>query len=171
MVDLYTTVLIITFSVNCQNQSVKTLYLKGQTVNILGFCGSYSQCHRWSMHKSSDRQYENEWSQLSGYSLLTSNLNSSNKRQKISVSKKNQIPTLCSNHLKYKFQRASLVAQMVKNLPAMQESRFDLWVRKIPWRRKWQPTPGFLPGEPRAQRSLVGCSPWGHKELDVTEVT
>ena len=38
---------------------------------------------------------------------------------------------------------ASLVAQMVKNLPAMQES----WVGKIPWRREWQPTPVFLPGE------------------------
>ena len=35
--------------------------------------------------------------------------------------------------------RASLVAQMVNNLPAMQEIRFDLWVRKIPWRREWQP--------------------------------
>ena len=43
---------------------------------------------------------------------------------------------------------ASLVAQMVKNLPAVWETpRFDPWVRKIPWRRKWQPTPVFLPGE------------------------
>ena len=43
---------------------------------------------------------------------------------------------------------ASLVAQMVKNLPAVWETpRFDPWVRKIPWRRAWQPTPVFLPGE------------------------
>ena len=42
---------------------------------------------------------------------------------------------------------ASLVAQMVKCLPAMQETRFDPWVGKIPWRRKWQPTPVFLPGK------------------------
>ena len=35
------------------------------------------------------------------------------------------------------------------------------WVRKIPWRRKWQPTPVFLPGKPHGQRSLVGYSPWG----------
>ena len=36
---------------------------------------------------------------------------------------------------------------LVKNLPAMQETRFDPCIRKIPWRRKWQPTPVFLPGE------------------------
>ena len=62
--------------------------------------------------------------------------------------------------------RASLVAQMVKNLPAMQ---FNLWAGKIPWRRKWQPTPVFLPGEYHEQRSLAGFSPWGCKELDTTE--
>ena len=37
------------------------------------------------------------------------------------------------------------------------------------WRRKWQPTPALLPGESRGGRSLVGYSPWGHKELDTTE--
>ena len=64
----------------------------------------------------------------------------------------------------------SLVAQIVKNLPTMQKLRFDPWVRKIPYRREWQPTPVFLPGEFQArQRSLVRCSPWGHKELDETE--
>ena len=41
---------------------------------------------------------------------------------------------------------------------------FDLWVGKIPWRRKWQPTPVFLPGEFHGQRSLVGYSPWGPEE-------
>ena len=39
------------------------------------------------------------------------------------------------------------------------------------WRRKWQPTPVFLPGESHGQRSLVGCSPWGHAESDTTEAT
>ena len=42
---------------------------------------------------------------------------------------------------------ASLVVQMVKNLPAMQETQVQPWIRKIPWRRKWQPIPVFLPGE------------------------
>ena len=46
---------------------------------------------------------------------------------------------------------------------------FDPWVRKIPWRRKWQPTPVLLPGESHGQRSLAGYSPWGHKESDMTE--
>ena len=49
---------------------------------------------------------------------------------------------------------------------------FDPWVRKTPWRREWQPTPVFLPGESQRQRSLVGgwgYSPWVSKELDMTE--
>ena len=46
---------------------------------------------------------------------------------------------------------------------------FDPWVGKIPWRRAWQPTPVFFPGEPHGQRSLVGYSPWGYKESDMTE--
>ena len=39
------------------------------------------------------------------------------------------------------------------------------------WRRKWQPTPVFLPGESQGWGSLVGCRPWGHTESDRTEVT
>ena len=46
---------------------------------------------------------------------------------------------------------------------------FDSWVRKIPWRRAWQPTPAFLPGEAHGLRSLAGYSPWGRKESDTTE--
>ena len=47
----------------------------------------------------------------------------------------------------------------VKRLSAMQETRVPSLVRKIPWRRKWQHTPIFLPGESHGQRSLVGYSP------------
>ena len=46
---------------------------------------------------------------------------------------------------------------------------FDPWVRKIPWRRKWQPIPIFSPGKSHGQRSLVDYSPWSHKESDKTE--
>ena len=46
---------------------------------------------------------------------------------------------------------------------------FDPWVGKIPWRRKWQPTPVLLPGKFHGLRSLVGYSPWGCKESDTTE--
>ena len=49
--------------------------------------------------------------------------------------------------------------------PAMQET----WVGKIPWRREWQSIPGLLPGKSHGQRSLVGYSPGGCKELDTTE--
>ena len=45
----------------------------------------------------------------------------------------------------------------------------DPWVGKIPWRRKWHPTPEFLPGESHGQRDLMGYSSWGRKELGVTE--
>ena len=59
----------------------------------------------------------------------------------------------------------------VKNPPAMQETWFDLWVGKISWRREWLPTPVFWSGEFHGQRSLAGYSPWGCKELDMTEAT
>ena len=47
----------------------------------------------------------------------------------------------------------------------------DPWLRKIPWRRAWQPAPVFLPEESHGQRSLAGYSPWGHKESDTTEAS
>jgi len=56
---------------------------------------------------------------------------------------------------------------MVKDLPEVQETpRFDPWVRKIPWRKEWQTTPVFFPGEFHGQRGLASYSPWGYKELD-----
>ena len=64
---------------------------------------------------------------------------------------------------------ASLVAQRVKRLPAVRETQVHPWVGKIPWRRKWQPTPVLLPGKFHGRRSLVGYSPWGCKESDTTE--
>ena len=54
---------------------------------------------------------------------------------------------------------------VVKNPPAMQETQFNPWVGKIPWRREWQPTPVFLPRKSHGQRSLVGYSPWNCKSL------
>ena len=49
--------------------------------------------------------------------------------------------------------------------------RFDPYVGKIPWRRAWQPTPVFLPGESQGQRSMVGYRPQAHKESDMNEAT
>ena len=56
---------------------------------------------------------------------------------------------------------ASLIAQI--------RIGFNPWVRKITWRREWQPTPVFLPGEFHGQKTLAGYSPQGHKELNPTE--
>ena len=58
-----------------------------------------------------------------------------------------------------RYSKASLIAQLVKNLPAMQET----WARKIPSGRKWQPTPVFLSREFQGQRRLAGYCPWGRK--------
>ena len=62
-----------------------------------------------------------------------------------------------------------MVAQTVKNLPAMRRPGLDPWVGKIPLRREWQPTPVFLPGASHGPRSLVGYRPRCHKESDMTE--
>ena len=58
---------------------------------------------------------------------------------------------------------------MVKNLPQCRRCGFDSGVGNIPWRREWQPTLVFLPGEFHGHRSLMSYSPWGRKELDTTE--
>ena len=64
---------------------------------------------------------------------------------------------------------------MVKNLPVSAEDSGNMSLipesGKIPWRKKWQPTPVFLPGKSHGQRRLAGYSPWGHKESDMTEAT
>ena len=69
----------------------------------------------------------------------------------------------------YQFPRASLVAQMVKNLPAMQET----WVLSLGWKDPLEEGmathPSILAWKSHGQSSLAGYSPWGHKELDTTE--
>ena len=61
---------------------------------------------------------------------------------------------------------------MVKNMPANSgDTSLIPGVRKIPWRRKCQPTPVILPGESHGQRSLAGGSPWGHKRAGYDLVT
>ena len=68
---------------------------------------------------------------------------------------------------------ASQVSQWVRILQCGRHKRsgFNPWVGKMTWRRAWQPTPVFLPGESHGQRSLAGYSPWDCKESDTTEVT
>ena len=70
--------------------------------------------------------------------------------------------------------RSSQLVLVIKNPPANADRpkrhRFDPCFRKIPWRRAWQPTPRFLPGESHGG-SLAGCSPWDCMELDTIEAT
>ena len=64
---------------------------------------------------------------------------------------------------------------VIKNPPDnagdLKRHGFDSWVKKIPWKTAGQPTPVFFPEESHGQRGLAGYSPWGCKELDITEVT
>ena len=64
---------------------------------------------------------------------------------------------------------ASLVAQMVKHLPAILETQVRSLGREDTLEKEWQPTPVLLLGKSYEQRSLVGYCPWGHKESDMTE--
>ena len=64
----------------------------------------------------------------------------------------------------YQLPSSSLAAQTVKHLPAMRETWVQSLDREDPLRRKWHPTPVLLPGKSHGWRSLVGYSPWGHKE-------
>jgi len=73
----------------------------------------------------------------------------------------------------YETPESSLVVLMVKNLFAntgdIRDAGSTPGLGRFPWRREWLPTLIFLPGEFHGQRSLVGYSPWGRKELDRTE--
>ena len=69
---------------------------------------------------------------------------------------------------KYNAYLWSGILKLVKNLPANAGGKrhaFDPWIWKIPWSRKWQPTPVFLPGKFYRQRSLAGFSPWGRVNM------
>ena len=67
-----------------------------------------------------------------------------------------QVMLICSFSCGTEILWASLLAQMVMNLPAIQGAPVHPWVGNIPWRREWQSTPAFLPGECYQQRSLAG---------------
>ena len=64
---------------------------------------------------------------------------------------------------------APLVAQTVKNHPAVQDTRDWSLGQEDPWKREWLPTPVFLPGEFHGQRSLEGYSPWDRKETQLRD--
>ena len=83
------------------------------------------------------------------------------------VKKKSKFPSLFT-YIKRKAM-ASLVAWTVKRLPTMRETQVWSLGLEGPWRRKWQPTPVFMPGKSHGLRSLVGYSPWNCKESHMTQ--
>ena len=76
-------------------------------------------------------------------------------------------------HSQYKLSIGFPYGTVVKNLPANEgdgkRSGLDPCVGKIPWSRKWQPAPVFLPGKAHGQRGRAGYNPWGHRESNMTE--
>ena len=72
-------------------------------------------------------------------------------------------------HMYAPHNQASLVVQRKRTCLPSAMCGFDPWAGKIPWRRRWQSTSVFLPGESQGQRSLVGYSPWDGKESDTTK--
>ena len=76
--------------------------------------------------------------------------------------------TLGEDVLKVGFPGGSVIKEPTCWCKRHRRPRFDPWVSKIPWRRKWRPTPAFLPGESCGQRRRAGCSSWGHAESDTT---
>ena len=80
-----------------------------------------------------------------------------------------QVDSLLSEPLG-KPQVALVVKNLLANTGRCKKCGFDSWVGKLPWRKAWQPTPVFLPGEFHGQKSLVGYSLWGCKETDMTEM-
>ena len=78
---------------------------------------------------------------------------------------------VCIHSLQYQLPYAGLPWWLRRQRIWLQGRRpgFHPSVGKIPWRREWQPTPVFLPGEFHGERNLVGYSPWDHKELNMTE--
>ena len=85
--------------------------------------------------------------------IHSSNMGQIVSKKKKSVSFQKEFPIL----------KASLVIQMVKNMPTMQETQLQSRVQEDPWRRDWLPTPVFLLGEFHGQRSLVAYSPQGRR--------
>ena len=103
---------------------------------------------KWSMYYSTLKPINN--------TFLKYGTDCLKKKKKKSVSFQKEFPIL----------KASLVIQMVKNTPTMQETQLQSRVQEDPWRRDWLPTPVFLLGEFHGQRSLVAYSPQGRRVRD-----
>ena len=67
------------------------------------------------------------------------------------------------------FPSGLVIKNLSVNARRHRRCKFYPWVRKIPWRRKWQPMPVFLPGKSHGQRSMAGNNLWCHRESDMTE--
>ena len=80
-------------------------------------------------------------------------------------------PTYVSQYTLLSSQVVLVVKKPTFQCRRLKRYGFDPWVSKIPWRRKQQPTPEFLPRDSQGQRSLVGYNLWGRKGLDMTEAS
>ena len=92
----------------------------------------------------------------------------------VTLNKSNTVPALTKFITQWEIQEKVMQYGLLSWLSGKESTcrcrrhRFDPWLRKIPWNRKWQPTPVFLPGTYHAQRNLVGDSPWITEVSDMT---
>ena len=80
-------------------------------------------------------------------------------------------PIICDSPLSATYSSGASGKEPACQYRRHKRNGFGPWVRKISWRREWQPIPGFLPRESQGQRNLAGYGPWSHKELDMTHTT
>ena len=149
------------------------LFLSSIFLSIKVFSSELALCIRWSNYWSFSLSISpsNEYSELISFKIdwfdlldVQGSLKSSPVPQFKSIS--SSVVSLLYGPTVHDF----LGGWVVKNLPAMQETRTQsLVLGRFPWRREWLPAPVFLPGEFHGQRSLEGYSPSGHRELGTTE--
>ena len=124
--------------------------------------------------KTTTRKLEAEAPLYIALSLFLSLLNSSCQYLDLVCFGDQAFSCLCfhnASHI-YLFSRESLLQRPLIWLQGSEKSsKMEYMQCSVTWRRKWQPTPVFLPGESCGQRSLVGCCPWGYTESDMTEAT
>ena len=148
----------LTLSSVLSNSIIQVSERPGQSPKVLDFSTYLSKTFRlntqnWAHHLSPENQYLLLQCSVPLKHLLTHSFNLN-----FSVIHDRDISIDITHLVTW----ASLVAQGSQEFACQdRRCRFDLWVKKIPWRRKWQPTPVFLPGKSHGQTRLVGYSSWG----------
>ena len=135
-------------------------------------------CHKNSMNsmkRQKDMTPEDEPPRLEGVQYATEEegraITNSSRRNEEAGPKWKQCSTVDASGGEIKVRHCKEQYSMgTRNVRSMNQGKLYVVKKEMPWRRKWQPTPVYWPGESHKQRSVVGCSPWGNKESETTEL-